>query len=249
MIIDTRMNFCKYDVFGRPYGKEGVLSLMDKYHIDKAVLISDIAVSADFMLGNKELYEVISSSDRLYGYLAVNPNYPDEAIELMKSVMSSKKFLAAAFFQGVGSPYANVGDYRAILNAYRRYGKPVFIDTPNRTAIEAAEEIAKEFNTIKFIFGSMGGNDWQRAISNNKLLNVCLETSGSFDTDKIKAAFTSFGPHRIMFGSNAPFSDPASMLGLVKNSGLSDNAAAKILSANAVSILGVDNNNSSLADE
>jgi predicted TIM-barrel fold metal-dependent hydrolase len=125
------------------------------------------------------------------------------------------------------------------LNAYRRFGKPVFINTPDAQSIAAAEEIAKEFSTIKFIFGSMGGDEWQRSVSSNKLLNVYLETSGSFDADKIEAAVTNLGPHRVLFGSNAPFSDPASMLALIQSSNITKDAVSKILSANAEKIFGL----------
>lgn len=239
MILDIRMNFNQYDALGRPFGVEGVLASMDKYSIDKAVLISTLAVNADFRLGNKELFEAIKSNDRLYGYLTVNPSYPEETVQLMRSVMNSRKFVAAALFQGVTSPYPNLEDYRYILNAYRRFGKPVFINTPDVQSVAAAEEIAKEFSTIKFIFGSMGGEEWQRAATNNKQLNVYLEASGSFDSDKIETAVTNLGPHRVLFGSNAPFSDPASMLALVQSSNISQDAITKILSSNADKILGL----------
>lgn len=237
MILDIRMNFSQYDALGRPFGVEGVLALMDKYNIDKAVLVSSLAVNADFRLGNKEMYDAISSNDRLYGYLTVNPSYPEETVQLMRSVMNSNKFIATAFFQGATRPFPNLEDCRYILNAYRRFGKPVFINTPDAQSVAAAEEIAKEFGTIKFIFGSMGGNEWQRAVSNNKQLNVYLEASGSFDADKIEAAVANLGPHRVLFGSNAPISDPASMLALVQSSNISKDTISKILSSNAERVL------------
>ncbi|MHB1456204.1 MAG: amidohydrolase family protein [Armatimonadota bacterium] len=239
MILDIRMNFSQYDALGKPFGIEGVLASMDKYGIDKAVLVSTLAVNADFRLGAKEMFDAIKSNDRLYGYLPVNPSYPEDTVQLMRSVMSSSKFVAAALFQGSTRPYPNLEDYRYILNAYRRFGKPVFVNTPDAQSVAAAEEIAKEFGTIKFIYGSMGGDEWQRAISNNKQLNVYLEASGSFDADKIEAAVTNLGPHRVLFGSNAPFSDPASMLALVQSSNISQDTITKILSSNAEKVLGL----------
>ncbi|MHB1001044.1 MAG: amidohydrolase family protein [Armatimonadota bacterium] len=233
MIIDIRMNFSQYDALNRPYGVEGVLAAMDKYGIDKSILVSTLAIDSDFRMGNKELFDAIKTNDRLFGYLVVNPNYPEETIQMMRSVMNSPKFLAAAFFQGYSRPYPNLEDYREIIKAYRRFSKPIFVNTPNAEAVAAAEQMAQEFNTIKFIFGSMGGDNWHRAISNTKQLNVYLEASGSFDADKIESAVANLGPHRLMFGSDAPFSDPASMLALVRSSGISPDAVAKILGSNA----------------
>ena len=90
MILDIRMNFSKYDALGRPFGLEGVLASMDKYGIDKAILISTLAINADFRLGAKEMFDAIKSNDRLYGYLPVNPSYPEETVQLMSRRHSSR---------------------------------------------------------------------------------------------------------------------------------------------------------------
>ena len=240
MVIDIRMNFVRYDALGRPFGVEGVLAAMKKYGIERAILVPRLAVDCDFRLGNKEIFEAIKADDRLFGYLVVNPNYPEESTQLMRSVMNSQKFLAAAFFQGASMPYPNVDDYREILNAYRRFGKPVFVQTSHAEAVTAAQEMAKEFPTIKFIFGSMGDDGWKRAMTSHLILNVVLETSGSFDAEKIEEAATLIGPHRVLFGSDLPFSDPASMLALIQNSNISQETAAKILGENANRLFGFD---------
>ena len=233
MAIDIRVNFSEYDGLGQPFGVEGVLEAMQKYNIERAVLVPQMAVDSDFRLGNKELFDAVKSDDRLFGYLAANPNYPDESIRLMRSAMISPKFLAAAFFQGASLPYPNIDDYREILNAHRRFGKPVFVHTPHAEAVEAASQMAVEFPAIKFIFGSMGGDEWKRAMTSSQLLNVFLETSGSFDAEKIEEAVEHFGAHRVLYGSNLPFSDPASMLALIQNSDLPKDSMEKILGGNA----------------
>ncbi|HUV04033.1 MAG TPA: amidohydrolase family protein [Armatimonadota bacterium] len=233
MAIDIRVNFSEHDGLGRPFGVEGVLKAMQKHNIERAVLVPCMAVDSDFRLGNKELFDAIKSEDRLFGYLAVNPNYPDESIRLMRSAMSSPKFLAVALFQGASTPYPNTDDYREILNAHRRFAKPVFLHTPHAEAVAAAEQMAAEFPGIKFVFGSMGGDEWKRAMTSSPLLNVLLETSGSFDAEKIEEAVEHFGAHRVLYGSNLPFSDPASMLALIQSSELSEDSMEGILGGNA----------------
>ena len=240
MAIDIRVNFSQYDCVGRPFGVKGVLAAMEKHGIEKVVLVSSLAVNSDFGLGNKEIFDAVKSNDKLYGYLVVNPNYPDESIQLMRTAMSSPKFLAIALCQGATTPYPNADDYREILNAYRRFGKQVFIQTSHAEAVAAAEQIACEFPTVKFVFGSMGGEDWKRALACKKILNVMLETSGSYDVEKIEAAVEHFGPNRVLYGSNFPFSDPASMLALVQSSNISKEAMAKILGDNAKKLFRLD---------
>ncbi len=206
---------------------------MQRYGVETAVLVPRLAVDADFRLGDKELFEAIKSDGKLFGYLVVNPSYPAESIQLMRSAMNSPKFLALALFRGASRPYPNLDDCREILNAYRRFTKPVLVDVPHAEAVAAAEQMAREFPTIKFIFGSMGGENWKRAIACDRVLNVVLETSGCFDSEKIEEAAARFGAHRILFGSDVPFSDAASALALVRSSGIPEDEIAKILGENA----------------
>lgn len=240
MPVDIRMNFSRYDALGRPFGTDGVLSIMDRYGIETAILVPRLAVDSDFRLGNKELFDAVKNNDRLFAYLVVNPNYPEESIQLMRAAMSSPKFVAAAFFQGASMPWPNVDDYRDILNAYRRFAKPVFVNACHAEAVAAAEQMAREFPGIKFIFGCMGGDDWKRSIPSHSLLNVLLETSGSFDAEKIEEAVNAFGAHRILYGSDLPFSDPASMLALIRSSDLDRSAMDRILGGNAKRLFGLE---------
>ncbi|MHB0913151.1 MAG: amidohydrolase family protein [Armatimonadota bacterium] len=232
-MIDIRVNYSTRDAVNRPFGADGVLAAMDKYGIDKAVLVPEMAVDSDFRRGNKELFDLIKGQDRLYGYLAVNPNYPEESIAIMRSAMSSPKFLAIALFGGASRPYPNLDDHGEMLNAYRRFMKPVFVHAPSAEAVAAVEEMAREFPMMKFILGSMGGSEWKRAMTLTQLLNVFAETSGSFDAEKIEEAVERLGPNRILFGSNLPAFDPACILALIRSSDIPESAVEKILSKNA----------------
>lgn len=239
MATDIRINFSRHDCLGRPFGVEGVIRTMDRHGIEKAILVPAMAVDSDFRLGNKELFEAIRDNERLFGYLVVNPSYPEESIKLMRSAMASPKFLAVGFFAGASMPYPNLDDYKDILNAYRRFARPVFVHTPTGEAVSAAVEMAKAFPSLRFILGSMGGADWKRCIPHSRQLNILLETSGSFDSEKVEEAAEHFGAHRLLYGSNAPLSDPASEMALIRSSDLSDDAKEKILSGNALRWLGM----------
>ncbi len=240
MAIDIRVNYSDLDAVGRPYGKDGLLKAMERYSIEIAVLTSRLAVECDFRRGNEELHEALKTDERLYGYLVVNPNYPEESIELMRLKMNSAKFVAAALHFGATKPYPNLEDYDEILNGYRRFTKPVFVNASCLAAVDAVDEMAKAFPGIKFILGSMGGPDWKEAVNvADNRVNVFLETSGSYDSEKIQEAVERVGAHRILFGSDQPAADPASMLALIKSSGISDDAMAKIAGQNARKLFGI----------
>jgi len=239
MAVDIRVNYMEHDLLGRPLGREGIIASMDKYKIDTAILVPNLAVTCDFRIGNEHVMQIIKDDPRLYGYFVVNPNYPEESIEMMRRMMSNRKFLAMAIFRGASLPYPNLDDCREIINAYRRFTKPVFLHTPDADSVEAAKEIAAAFPTLQFIFGSMGGADWKRALNLGKLINVYLETSGSFDVEKIEEAVGKVGAHKVLFGSDFPLSDPASEIALIRASNLSKDAMVRIFDQNAVKLFGL----------
>jgi hypothetical protein len=239
MAVDIRMNYLERDELGHPFGRDGVVASMDKYKIDTAVLVPNLAVMCDFREGNRQLLEAIKGDDRLYGYLVVNPNYPDESVDLMREMAANRKFVALALFGGASRPYPNLDDCDEIINSYRRFAKPVFLHTAHAEAVEAAKEMAAAFPTLQFIFGSMGGPDWKRALNLGKLINVHLETSGSFDVEKIEEAVEKVGAHKVLFGSDLPFSDPASEIALIRASNVPKDAMIKVFDQNAVKLFGL----------
>src|SRR5205807_138858 len=117
-----------------------------------------------------------------------------------------------------------------IINAYRRYSKPLFLFTPNGECVQAALDIAKSYPMLKVVFLGMGGADWRIGIAAaHAATNVLLETSGSLDRAKLPAAVEAIGSHRILFGSGTPRVDAAAAAGLIEDSDLSDDARQKIL--------------------
>ena len=249
MPIDIRVNFTEHDAVGRPFGIEGVRKALDRFQIETAILIPRLAVDADFAQGNKELLEAIKSDDRLYGYLVVNPVFPDESIKLMRQAMILPKFAGMAMFQGASKSFPNLDDCREILNSYRRYTKPVLLQADSPEAVSAAEGIAGEFPSTKFVLGSMGGEHCPATGSRDrrekcvmglsKYMNLFLETSGSLESSKIEEAVASFGPRRVLFGSDLPFGNPASMLALIQTSSIPKDVMTRIFATNARTLFGL----------
>lgn len=239
MAIDARMTLTHRDALGRPFGVDGIKKALDASRMDAAILTSAMAVDVDIRQGNAYLAEAIKDEPRLFGCLVVSPAYPDESVEIMRAMMSRSKFVALGIFKGVSKPYPNIDDCREIINSYRRFTKPILLHTPDAESVDAAVEIAQEFPGIRFILGSMGGADWRRAIPHAKQLNLILDTSGSFDAEKIEMAVSEFGDHRVIFGSDYPSSDLPPMLALIQSSGIAKRDMAKVLGENAKALFGL----------
>jgi len=56
--------------------------MMDKFGLSKACVSHSIAITSDFRLGNRLVYEALEKyPDRFIGYAVLNPNYPEEIEE------------------------------------------------------------------------------------------------------------------------------------------------------------------------
>ncbi len=202
--------------------------------IDGAVLFSAHARDVDTLAGNRILKAMVGQDERLYGCLTTHTNRSDKSIAAMRELMPLRRFVGMCI---VGSkPDQPIDQLVAddILNAYRRYGKPLFIHTHNAECVRAALAIAKNFTMLKVVLLGMGGVDWRAAIAAaHASTNIVLETSGHLDRAKLPAAVEVLGAHRVVFGSDAPHMDAAAAAGLIEDSDLSDDTRARILGDNA----------------
>ena len=218
--------------------RESILATLGRSEITGAALISGLAADCDFLAGNRRVREIVSPEDGLFGWVTLNAGYPDDSQEEQRRHESRRGIVGAALFGHAGRP-VTLEDAREILNAQRRYAKPVAIHVPDGEAILAAREIAGAFTAMKFVFLGMGGDDWRTAVRVAKQhLNVYLEISGSLDSDKIAQASAVLTPRKLLFGSGLPHGSPALPLALVETDPtLTRPDRSRILSENAVALL------------
>jgi predicted TIM-barrel fold metal-dependent hydrolase len=194
-----------------------VMQTMERFEIDAIALISGLGVSTDFAAGNQILKEVVDENFGIYGYATLNTSFPEESIQEQRLYLNKRSFVGALLIGEPGKPVA-LKAAREILNAQRRYLKPVAIITRSTADVHAAQELAEEFNQMKLILLSMGGDDWRSAVEAAKrLTNITLELSGSWDSDKITVAANALSSRRLIFGSGLPYGDPNLFQELIKN--------------------------------
>ncbi|MEI6914020.1 MAG: amidohydrolase family protein [Armatimonadota bacterium] len=216
------------------FGRVELLARMDELQITHGIVASALAISSDFESGNAWLAQQIEGERRLLGYAVVNTNHPPQAIEDMRKYMSRRQFVGMMLIQGNGQTPVSSADAEDILNAYRRFGKPLLISAPNRECVYAASVIAQKFDQMKIVLMGMGGEDWRSAIAAAAAnLNVYLSTTGEISPDKIREGWPVVNGNRILFGSGAPQVDPAITLGMIEEVGLNSREKEQLLSGNA----------------
>ena len=218
--------------------REAILATLRSREIEGAALLSGLAVDCDFVTGNRRLREIVSAEDGLFGWVMLNAGYSAESQEEQRRHEMKRGIVGVAMYGHNGKPVV-LEDAREILNAQRRYAKPVALHIPDGEAVHAAREIAVAFPAMKFLWLAMGGDDWRSAVATAKqYLNIYLEISGSLDTDKIAYASSMLTPRKLVYGSGQPHSDPSLPLSLVETSPTLTRAdRSRILSENAIVLL------------
>jgi predicted TIM-barrel fold metal-dependent hydrolase len=197
--------------------REQVLDTMERFGLDAVALVSGLGATCDFSNGNRLLREVVDEEQGLMGYVTLNWCYPDASMQEQRMYMSKREFVGGYLVGEPGQP-VNPKAAADIINAQRRYGKPIAIPASNSAEVSAARHLAEEYAQIKFIILGMGGDDWRGAVDvAKKCLNVHLEISGNLDADKITFAANSVSARRLLFGSGLPNGDPSLYQGLVED--------------------------------
>lgn len=214
--------------------RESITAAMRRHDITQVGLISGLAARCDFVAGNRALSQLLDPAQGLYGYAVLNADYPEESMQEQRRYLTHSHFLGAVMFGHDGRP-VNVEDAREVLNAYRRFTKPMAICAPDAEAVHAARAIAADFPAMKFVLLGMGGESWRTAVGvAKKHLNVYLEISGTLDADKVAHAAEALTPRKVLFGSGFPQADPEAILGLVETAPTVTRADRdRILSLNA----------------
>ena len=211
---------------------------MRRRDIAGMALISALGAECDFVTGNRRLREVVSPENGLFGWVTLNSGYPSESQEEQRRHQNQRGMIGAALFAAPGRP-VTLEDAREILNAQRRYAKPVALAVPDAEAVHQARLIAAEFTAMKFVFLGMGGEDWRVAMAAaKKHLNIYLEISGSLDTDKVAQASSVVTARKLLYGSGLPGGSPELTQALIETAPtLTRPDRNRILSENAMALL------------
>jgi predicted TIM-barrel fold metal-dependent hydrolase len=209
--------------------------------IESAIVMSAHARQVDPVAGNRILAKVIEQSPSLNGCVVTHVNRVEASVTAMREHMQNRRFLGMCVTgMGDDEPVDKIVA-EEIVNAYRRYGKPLFLYARNAQMTHAALEIARSYTMLKVILLGMGGHDWRVAIAAaHASTNIYLETSGPLDRAKIPAAFDTIGAHRILFGSGTPHVDAGAAIGLLQDTTLSEDVCRRIYHDNARRLFALD---------
>jgi uncharacterized protein len=218
--------------------QDALLRAMQRARIDTAVVSSRLAVASNFAEGNFKLKTVLETAPQLLGYLVVNPTYVEQSITEMRRYLGTPRFVGVKLHPDASGQPLDSAATREVVNAYRRYAKPLLVHVWGSAQVRALEALAAEAPTVKMIVAHAGGDAFAECLAlATKCLNLLLEPfTGGADQGKIEEAVAKIGAHRVLFGTNFPTLNPGVALGMLADAGISEAERAQILSGNAAKL-------------
>lgn len=237
MIIDFHTHVDEAVAFGWIDPPEKLVPLLDDAGIDKAVCMTYVDLGAD-MEPLEYLADAISRfPDRLIGFLRVNPNERQMAVEAVRRSVNEFGFRGVKLHPTTTLAHPADEATVSLMRLCGELGLPVLFHcgddpytTPQAIALGAAEA-----PDTAVVLGHMGGYfhaDDAIAMA-ERYDNLILETSAIPHPAKIREGIRRVGAKRVVFGSDGPGCNPALEVEKVRGLGLSPEDEAMVLGGTA----------------
>ncbi|MFF0789002.1 amidohydrolase family protein [Streptomyces spiralis] len=211
--------------------------VMDRYGIDLQIVSATEAVVYDPRTGNRRLADVLTRTDRLLGYLAINPRDLAAAEDDIAELLPTGRFVGAKIHTDytdspVGSP-----QMRDALTLLDELDLPVLVHTWDRAVLELAQ-LCAELPRLRAIAGHMGGTDSHWAVEATRVCpRLYLEPSCSHaPAGRFRQVAEHVDPHRLLFGTDSTLIDPAVALGAVAAARLPTDVVEHVMWRNAAEL-------------
>ncbi len=235
MIIDVHAHwgpwFFTMDVVGAS------TATMDRYGIDTAIVSATEAVIYDAPAGNRALDAVLS--DRLRGYVTVNPRRLAAAERDLREYLPGGRFLGVKIHtEYTGSPVSSP-QMREALAMVAEFGCPALVHTWGSSVLDLAE-VCLATPGLRVIAGHMGADGHRFAIdAANSCDRLYLEPCWSHaPAGRIAEVVAGIDVAQLLFGTDSTLIDPASAFGAMAAAGLDQDVAERIAWRNAAELFG-----------
>ena len=228
MTIDAHLHVGDFPMFGVRLDPDGLADLFRRH---------EIAAGMVFYPDNALTRDVVENLDPAYGFYWANPKQPG-FVEEAAGYLDHPKFLGVKMHPLIDGYHPNDPAVHPLIELLIERDLPVLIHCghPIFSLPWSIEELIVAYPEAKVILGHMGHGN---IVYINAAIdvaarhpNVYLETSGMPMHTKIAEAVGRVG-RRVLYGSDAPFHDPAVEMLKVRVSGLGDAAVRAVLHDNA----------------
>jgi predicted TIM-barrel fold metal-dependent hydrolase len=222
------MHVGEFPLFDVRLDADGLAEIFRKHQIDAGMV---------FYHDNALVRKVVEQIEPAYGFYWANPKRPG-FVEEAAAYLDHPKFLGVKMHPLIDGYHPNAPAVHPLIKLLVERDVPVLIHCghPIFSLPWSIEELIVNFPEAKVILGHMGHGNIVYINASIDIAarhpNVYLETSGMPEHAKIATAVERVG-NRVLYGSDAPFHDPAVEMLKVRVSGLDESGVQAVLHDNA----------------
>jgi len=225
-----------YTWLKEPIGIPQLLAVMDRYGIDKTIVMAATEQSPK----NIAVAEAIRASDRLLSFAFINPYEEQGGVPLLRQAVLDYG-MKGLKLQPARHAYEIDGSNAVpLMREARELGIPVMIHSGTNYCLPwQIAMLARQFPEVPVIMDHMG---WRYYVDGaidvaKDYSNIYLETALVAMPGYIRMAVDKIGPERVIYGSDYPIGHPASMIANVDAADLSPADRALVMGDNLVRLL------------
>jgi len=263
MIIDVNALLGRWPFYTLRYeGVEGIVALMDRAGIDKAVVTSmDSVYRVDYETGNREVAEACKQyPDRFIPFAVINPIFTLWKEHLKTCV---KEFGAKGIkLHPDYHKYGLLGEeIRRLMEEAKDYALPVYVQTSlidhrnlsryrpfycnvDETPARDVASLIRMYLENKIIvgFAQRGGDkaiELLKQVQESKNLYIETSVMDAAPFDAIEETVKAYGSSRLLFGTRMPLLIPEAAKAVIEKSKIAKEDKEKILGRNAAELLSI----------
>ncbi len=235
-ILDINTLFGPYPVANADLAIEKLLASMQQNSITSAVTYSTLGVLFDSNIGNNATHSACRENPSLLAGATLNPNnYFGDKASLQN--LKNNGFKLVRLFPKTQGWKATSYAFRTLAQDLSAVGLPLMIQTEDAGEMSEFAQALGAYSA-PVIFANVDVEEVAELIAVLKARpNTFVETSRLNGVGAIKAVADLAGADKLLFGSGTPYQPTTSALKALEFSGLSGEARAQILGANAHRIL------------
>jgi uncharacterized protein len=223
---------------------EAMIAEMDRLSVNAVALAHHACMAPSPVEGNRLAEQAIQPfAGRMFLYCGYSPHYPDEGPAELERALTDPRYVGIKLHPSTHELPIDDERWIPAFELANAHALPVLIHSwvGGGCRPELIGQVAADFPDATVILGHHGGG-WagfeETVEACRKHDNLVCDTCTSELTYKIVDRLTdAVGVERVLFGSDLPFLAQGAQIGKVIYSRISDDAKAKVLGENFLSIL------------
>lgn len=210
----------------------------DDVDADLLCFSSDEAAT-DLEGGSARLNNALATDARYRGWLTLSVHQPDVSQTLARRYLTKNAWIGTRFEARDDADSIDSAGGLVVLNALRRYTRPVLFAVWTAGGMRAAVEAARSMHSSKFVLAPQTEALTTDALpAMRETVNMMFLPSAAFaERDVLAEAVETLGERRVLWGSDWGKLHPAAALGMIEESALSGAQRERLVYRNAHELL------------